>query len=62
MMNGIYPFKARNETDLYKKILKGDIKKSRGSNKLINLIEGMLNPEPLLRLTTKQILEHEWFK
>ena len=63
MLYGTVPFKANNMTDLQKLIrkakytLKDDI-----SEEARELIKGLLERDPLERLTVEQILDHPWLK
>ena len=61
MLYGTVPFKGNNMNELHKLIVKGNVTyKEDVSEEARNLLKGLLEWDPNLRLTTDQILKHEW--
>lgn len=61
MLYGTVPFKANNMQELQKQII--NVKttfKSEISEEAISLLKGILERDPLKRLTYKKILQHPW--
>ena len=58
MLQGNYPFRAKNERELFDKIRKGSFEYIHDdiSDKTKRLIESMLRVNPLERLTIKEVL------
>ena len=62
MTCGTVPFKAPTMKELHKLILRGRYNiPEHLSKELINLLAGMIETVPHMRLTLKQILDHPWF-
>ncbi|XP_042411463.1 calcium-dependent protein kinase 16-like [Zingiber officinale] len=67
LLCGVPPFWAETEQGVAQAILKGAIDFTRDpwpnvSESAKNLVQQMLEPEPKLRLTAKQVLEHSWLQ
>ncbi|XP_074578108.1 calcium-dependent protein kinase 16-like [Curcuma longa] len=67
LLCGVPPFWAETEQGVAQAILKGAIDFKRDpwpnvSESAKNLVQQMLEPEPKLRLTAKQVLEHSWLQ
>ena len=63
MLYGTVPFKAGNIEELHKLILKAKyVLKDSISEDARDLIKGMLQRDPLKRLTITEILNHSWMQ
>ena len=65
MLTGEKPFQAANDLDVLRNIKKGRkkaIEKKLVSRPARDLIDRMLEPNPLRRITMIDILKHEWIK
>lgn len=63
MWYGTVPFKAHNMNDLHSSIINAKYSiKDTISEKAIDLIKHILEPDPNLRYTIPQILSHSWFE
>lgn len=63
MLEGTLPFNNDNLKELFKTIQQGDYTfKSTFSMEAKDLINRMLQPNPLKRLTIEDIKQHVWFK
>ena len=63
MLYGTVPFKGNSMNELHKLIIKGDVTFKDDVSPLgRNLVKGLLEWDPSQRLTTDQILKHEWLK
>lgn len=63
MLYGTVPFKANNMQDLHKLILQAKYNlKEEISEDAKNLLRSLLEPDPVKRLTVKQILNHRWLQ
>jgi serine/threonine protein kinase len=63
MLSGTVPFKANNMPDLHSLIIGGTYNTIKDiSPEAISLLSGILQTDPKLRLTTEQILNHEWLR
>ncbi|CAN4109722.1 unnamed protein product [Withania somnifera] len=67
LLCGVPPFWAESEQGVAQAILRGAIDFKREpwpsiSNSAKNLVRQMLEPDPKLRLTAKQVLEHPWLQ
>lgn len=61
MLYGTVPFKANNMSELQKLIIKAKYTlKDDISEEARNLLYGLLEKDPMKRLTIPQILAHEW--
>lgn len=61
MLYGTVPFKGNNMNELHKLIIKGNVTyKEDVSEEARNLLKSLLECDPNIRLTTDQILRHEW--
>lgn len=61
MLYGTVPFKGNNMNELHKLIIRGNVTlKEDVSEEARSLLRGLLECDPNLRLTTDQILKHEW--
>ncbi|KAI3495441.1 hypothetical protein L1887_37781 [Cichorium endivia] len=63
LMAGYLPFEESNLMALYKKIFKADFSCPPWfSSSAKKLIKRILDPNPLTRITTAEVVENEWFK
>lgn len=66
MLFGTVPFKANNMSELHAQILKAkyNLKEDKFtlSDEVKHLLRMLLEPDPLKRLTIKQIRKHPWMK
>ncbi|KAF5810740.1 putative protein kinase CAMK-CAMKL-CHK1 family [Helianthus annuus] len=63
LMAGYLPFEDANLTVLYKKIFKADFTCPPWfSSSAKKLIKRILDPNPVTRITTAEVVENEWFK
>ena len=63
MLYGTVPFKGNSMSELHKLIIQGNVTfKDDISSQAINLLKGLLEINPLERLTTDKILKHEWLQ
>ncbi|KAI4303699.1 hypothetical protein MLD38_039300 [Melastoma candidum] len=63
LMAGYLPFEESNLMALYKKIYKADFTCPPWfSASVKKLIKSILDPNPSTRITTAEVIEHEWFK
>ena len=63
MVNGFFPFRGVNESQLHESILNGQYPKPKDvSNELNDLLSKILDINPNSRITIEQILEHAWIK
>lgn len=62
MLQGNYPFRAKNENELFEKIRRGKFEYIHHdiSEKSRRLIESLLRVNPLERLTVKDVLSSEY--
>lgn len=61
MLYGIVPFRASNMNELQKMIIKADYKlQDCISQEARDMLSGLLEKDPVKRLTTRQILAHPW--
>lgn len=61
MLYGTVPFKANNMSELQKMIVKAKYTlKDDISEEAQELLRGLLEKDPLKRLTINQILNHKW--
>ena len=61
MLYGTVPFKGNSMNELHNLIISGNVTfKDDISSSAINLLKGLLECDPNKRLTTDQILGHEW--
>jgi len=61
MLYGTVPFKANNMQDLHKLILAAKYNlKDEISESAKSLLRALLEPDPVKRLTIKQVLTHPW--
>ena len=61
MLYGIVPFRASNMNELQKMIIKADYKlQDCISQEARDMLSGLLEKDPIKRLTTRQILAHPW--
>lgn len=61
MLYGTVPFKGNSMNELHKLIIRGNVTfKDDISPEAINLLKGLLEIDQNKRLTTDQILKHEW--
>ena len=61
MLYGTVPFKANNMQDLHKLILTAKYNlKDEISEPAKNLLRALLEPDPIKRLTIRQVLQHPW--
>jgi serine/threonine protein kinase len=61
MLYGTVPFKANNMQDLHKLILAAKYNlKDEISEGAKSLLRALLEPDPVKRLTIKQVLMHPW--
>jgi len=61
MLYGTVPFKANNMQDLHKLILAAKYNlKDEISDSAKSLLRALLEPDPVKRLTIKQVLTHPW--
>jgi len=61
MLYGTVPFKANNMSELQKMIIKAKYTlKDDISEEAQDLLRGLLEKDPLKRLTINQILNHKW--
>ena len=62
MLSGKLPFQGDSDQDLYKKIIAGNFKNIDAVSKEANdLIQNILNPNPMKRFNISQIKKHPWF-
>lgn len=62
MLQGIYPFRANSEKELFKKISKGVVEYiAEVSDDAKNLIERFLQLTPWQRVSPEEALEDRWF-
>ena len=66
VLSGALPFYADNPDDFLKLVLNSDFsfpdeEWSGLSEEVKNLVRKILVPDPMRRLTAKQVLEHQWF-
>jgi len=58
-----FPFKGKNEKDLYKQIIKGKFKiKEYVPDNIKYIIEKILRPKPHQRINCEQVLQSHWLK
>lgn len=67
LLSNSFPFEAEDEVDLRQKLLRGTYDTqtkvwSKISKEAINLIQKMLETDPLKRISAKEALSHDWFK
>lgn len=63
MLYGTVPFKGGNMNELHKLIIRGNVTyKDDISKEAISLLKSLLECDPNLRLSTDQILRHEWLQ
>ncbi|KAG6476091.1 hypothetical protein ZIOFF_065327 [Zingiber officinale] len=63
LMAGFLPFEDSNLMSLYKKIFKADFSCPPWfSTSAKKLIQRILDPDPLTRITIQQVIENDWFK
>nr|QSH71642.1 CBL-interacting protein kinase [Hedychium coronarium] len=63
LMAGFLPFEDSNLMSLYKKIFKADFSCPPWfSTSVKKLIQRILDPDPLTRITIQQVIENDWFK
>ncbi|XP_074568159.1 CBL-interacting protein kinase 23-like isoform X1 [Curcuma longa] len=63
LMAGFLPFEDSNLMSLYKKIFKADFSCPPWfSTNAKKLIQRILDPDPLTRITIQQVIENDWFK
>lgn len=63
MLYGTVPFKASNMTELQRQICKGTTSyKDEISPESINLLQAILEKNPLQRLSINEILRHPWMQ
>lgn len=63
MLYGTVPFKASNMTELQRQICKANTTyKDEISTEAINLLQGILEKDPLQRLSITEILRHPWMQ
>ncbi|OMJ74543.1 hypothetical protein SteCoe_26504 [Stentor coeruleus] len=63
IVTGVFPFSSTSESKVFKRILRNDYKiPDYISYSLKQLISQMLQPNPELRFTAEQIIEHNWVK
>jgi serine/threonine protein kinase len=64
MVQGNYPFRSKNESELFEKIRQGhyDYIHEDISEKSKLLIRGLLNTNPQQRFTVQQLLSPEWLQ
>ena len=61
MVTGTYPFKAKKDKELYRKIASGIYDDSIVPNaKVRDIIKKMLTVDPLKRISILGVLQHEW--
>ena len=64
MLYGAVPFKASNMAELHKQVLEREptYKEEEVSNEALSLLKGILDKDPLKRLTSDAILNHKWMR
>lgn len=63
MLYGTVPFKGNSMNELHKLIIRGNVTfKDDISTEAIDLLKGLLEVDPSTRLSTDQVLRHEWLK
>ena len=63
MLYGTVPFKAQNMNDLHRLIMKSKYTlKDDVSEEARSLLKGLLNRDPLKRLSTAEVLSHPWMQ
>lgn len=61
MVTGTYPFKAKQDKELYRNIASGNYDETIiPDSKVKNLIKKMLTVDPLKRISILGVLQHEW--
>lgn len=65
MLSGDVPFQAINDLEVIMNIRKARLKpldKKQVSRAARNIVRRMLEPNPLKRITMRDVLDHDWFQ